>query len=1053
MIVFVFAMCASSSINSMDYFYIVPSLNVSCPQEPCLTLSQFADDINRYISRNSSVSLFFQPGNHSLVVELFMINALSFSMTADVQIDELAFVNCIGQSGRFRFRDSNFILIKGLHFNRCRSTEITQVRQFVLEDATFLGVSLGWWGSSLVLQRVANASIIRNLFLLNNNNIAYHGYGGVIYATDSSFSILNCYFANNSASYRGGAVYSLNSAFTITTSNFTDNRAPNGGVLYAQDSSFSIGFSAFIGNRADDAGGVLYVETDSLFNIATSNFTYNSASNMGGVMYISHSSFSFVNNTIELNSVAKTGGVVYILWSSFTCNITTSTFTKNCAYYGGGVIFTLGSKIRIVSSTFIENIAAMFDGGVIFIQQSSLSIINSSFMVNNAAHCGGAICGLESLFSITASNFTNNGGPYGGAIFIHTSTLNITATDFTENNASYSGGALYVQLSSCCGSKFVKNHASYGAVLFLDKSSLNILASTFDNNSDYYDNNLNNSEFDSRSTNEVTCNGRSIAKIIGDTINECSIHSGVIASTGSLFSITNGKFINNRARLGVMTAFKSKFSITSSTYENNQAKIGGAMSAFNASFNVSNSLFRKNFVKIGGVAGTFESSFSVVCSNFTNNEASLDGGVMYIVSTLQDFNVTITDSKFSKNKAAYGGIMYIIGTAVDIINSKFYQNTGSFYAFSCNVTFRGITRFEDGTEPPLKHHSNVSRQEGGAVTSYHSIVTFTGASTLLNNQARKGGAILAIDSDIIMWDKTIIANNVAANGSGGGIYLIQCDFFIYRNCSFTLNHASARGGGVYVSGTSIVVQQQGDLRFTNNSAEYGGGVYLEISSRLVTLSKFPGILSEEGENGFIMFINNHADYGGAVYIDDKHSVLCFFSIECFIQSVAFNKLLSDAATSVSILIFFSGNTANYHGSNIFGGLFDRCTPSPFATVYTDEINPIQYYYSGIDYLQTISNITLDSIASDPARVCFCNSMDQPDCSYEMSTIKVKKGEAFSVTVVAVDQVNRSVNASIRSILVNNAHGRMGEGQQLQIINENCTKLTYIMCSLLMILKS
>ena len=30
---------------------------------------------------------------------------------------------------------------------------------------------------------------------------------------------------------------------------------------------------------------------------------------------------------------------------------------------------------------------------------------------------------------------------------------------------------------------------------------------------------------------------------------------------------------------------------------------------------------------------------------------------------------------------------------------------------------------------------------------------------------------------------------------------------------------------------------------------------------------------------------------------------------------------------------FSGNTASEQGANIFGGLLDRCIPSPFAGVY------------------------------------------------------------------------------------------------------------------------
>ena len=895
---FLFVICPNFTTSNANYYNIVPSLNASCPQQPCLTLSQFATNTSQYDGNNSNIALFFQPGNHSLAVELSVADANNFSMIADVQDNGAAFVRCNGQSGRFSIRDSTFVWIKDLHFIGCGGNEVIQVTHFVIETATFLGGNLGGCNSSLVLHRVANASIVRSSFRLNSNT-TYHGSGGAMYITDSSFSIVGSNFTNNWASYSGGAVYSYNSSFTITTSNFANNSASYGGVLYAYNSIFVI-------------GEVIYSEQQSSFSISSSSFVENSATYHGGVIL---------------------------------------------AYYGYS-------------------------------------------------------------FNITDSYFTNNTASIGGAVVTYGNHDNIIASN-----------------------RFVNNSASYGGVVFIYKSGLNLSTSIFDDNRVLLSTNNDNIS-DLNPTDQVTYSGKVIATVIGCKAKTCGLSSGVIASVYSSFTITNCSFTSNHAILGIVNALRSSFLIINSTYAHNYADIGGVISAFIASFNISSSLFSNNHAKVGGVAGAFESSFRINRSNFINNRADYDGGVLYVVSTHQDNTATIiADSTFSKNRAHYGGIMYITGTTIDVINSTFYQNYGSFYVFSSNVTFRGITRFENCTESP-KNSSQVSRQEGGAITSYHSIVTFIGKSALLNNQARKGGAILAIDSKVIMWGETKIANNVATNGSGGGIYLIICDFVIRGSSSFFQNHASVSGGGIHVSGSSIVVHQRGDLKFTNNRAEYGGGTYLEISSRLVTFSKFPGLWSKEGENGLIMFTDNYADYGGAIYIADNNSVSCSFSIECFIQSVSFNKLLSDATnvSALSRLITFYGNTAIY-GSNIFGGLFDRCTPSPFATVYTDDINLAQYY-SGVSYLQTISNITLDSIASYPVRVCFCDSTDQPDCSYEMPTIRVKKGEAFRISVVAVDQVNCSTNASIRGILINDARGRMGEGQQLQMISNNCTRLTY-----------
>ena len=80
-----------------------------------------------------------------------------------------------------------------------------------------------------------------------------------------------------------------------------------------------------------------------------------------------------------------------------------------------------------------------------------------------------------------------------------------------------------------------------------------------------------------------------------------------------------------------------------------------------------------------------------------------------------------------------------------IANSAFDNNIGSLYIFSSDVTFSGYTRFENCTEPSNRRENRYYYQKGGAITNFQSTVTFTGPgiSTLVNNQARRGGAIVA----------------------------------------------------------------------------------------------------------------------------------------------------------------------------------------------------------------------------------------------------------------------------------------------------------------------
>ena len=174
--------------------------------------------------------------------------------------------------------------------------------------------------------------------------------------------------------------------------------------------------------------------------------------------------------------------------------------------------------------------------------------------------------------------------------------------------------------------------------------------------------------------------------------------------------------------------------------------------------------------------------------------------------------------------------------------------------------------------------------------------------------------------------------------------------------------------------------------------------------------------------------------------DDTNSGACSPNIECFIQILALYQTGFSDFSITTVNIQFSGNTATEYGPNLFGGLLDRCVPSSFAEVYQKQSSLRSQYYTGVNYLQNLSNIALNSIASPPVRVCFCGNESEPDCSYQPPPIKVKKGEAFKVSLVAVDQVNCSVEANIISSL---AHGgRFSEGQQTQRVGRKCTELTF-----------
>ena len=291
----------------------------------------------------------------------------------------------------------------------------------------------------------------------------------------------------------------------------------------------------------------------------------------------------------------------------------------------------------------------------------------------------------------------------------------------------------------------------------------------------------------------------------------------------------------------------------------------------------------------------------------------------------------------------------------------------------------------------------------------------------------------------MMYGETTIANNTATVSSGGGISLQQSDLEVRGTCIISGNDA-VRGGGIHATSSTIaVLYQPGTLQFINNRAENGSGLYLEANAKLYVLKYIPS------KHDILMFQDNHANYGGAICVaDNTNAGACLpDDNECFIQSLALHR---DRYSTLSYInIFFSGNTVSEQGANIFGGLLDRCIPSPFAEVYRGlEPPPVPSHYSGVSYLDDIAIITaLDTIY--PLCLfefaCFCRNESEPDCSYQPPTITVKKGEAFTVPLVAVDQVNHSVDANIINSL-SSQDGGFSEGQQTQSVGKNCSNITF-----------
>ena len=169
--------------------------------------------------------------------------------------------------------------------------------------------------------------------------------------------------------------------------------------------------------------------------------------------------------------------------------------------------------------------------------------------------------------------------------------------------------------------------------------------------------------------------------------------------------------------------------------------------------------------------------------------------------------------------------------------------------------------------------------------------------------------------------------------------------------------------------------------------------------------------------------------------------------ECFIQTIdnfRLRKVLSFTNT------FFRNNTATHSGSDIYGGLLDRCRINPAAEIY--KIIKHNQVFTGVDYvLKTCHfdwpNTTTRSeltkyISSSPVQLCFCLN-DQINCSYVHSTVYSKKGEEFRIQAASVDHIGNPVKATvITTFSSQTVISRLKEGQEYQHMDSHCSDLKF-----------
>ena len=262
------------------------------------------------ICQNNSAS--YIGGNHVLDTEISLSNKEQISILSTNDSTEGSVVNCSTDTAHFSLTFSHQVHVHGIEFIGCDGRIIRMVEQastnssksitvggaLTVTNTTLLCDICGFDGNTaniggaIFSERGSNVTVRNSVFTSNHAQGCHSSlcFGGVIYADathDTTITIQNCSFQNNTSAECGGAVVVTKSSHV----SYNVCKSTSWGDL-----SLSIQMSTFINNRAKIGGGIyLYNSNAVMFN---SSFQHNGARAIGG------SIVSNASSVVVLHSLA-----------------------------------------------------------------------------------------------------------------------------------------------------------------------------------------------------------------------------------------------------------------------------------------------------------------------------------------------------------------------------------------------------------------------------------------------------------------------------------------------------------------------------------------------------------------------------------------------------------------------------------------------------------------------------------------------------------------------------------------------------------------------------
>ena len=714
---------------------------------------------------------------------------------------------------------------------------VATIGDATISDSCFVN-NAGRWGGAISTAGYLIAGDDVNTLTVSGSTFKENGglYGAGIFVAGSDFTVSDCVFDKNTAFGKGNMTPNNNNGAAIvvtdtgkditgiiTGSNFTNNKAQYGGAIYICEGNIAISDSLFVNNSADVEGGA--IDIDSAIN--------------NPVVTVENS--KFVNNTPQAIHNSK----------ELHLGIETFTDLQNAIDLVDGIL-TLDSDIAMT-----DDEAAGFVNGV---------AINKNIRIDGKGHTIsaedlGRIFSIGEGFTVTLTNATliNGRAVEGGAIY-NDGSLTLSDVKLSDNAADSYGGAVFnngelVVSDSVFDSNDIVNRGSasvdYGGAAIYNwyDGTLTVSGSNFTNNIKNYKNGDN-------LVGAITTIGN--ATVSGSNfVNNSGRWGGAISATGaelrknsSTLTVSNTIFKDNSALYaGAVYIWGSNYNIADCVFDNNTAfgkgnmtpnnNNGGALvvsqvSRFNEPITgtISGSKFTNNKAQYGGAAYFNKGFVTITDSVFENNVATAEGGAVdFSHASVKDLVVSINNSSFVGNKAPVAGAIF---TNVDskITNSNFTKNTAS---------------------------------KGGAVLNENGAKLTVDNSTFKDNAADSYGGAVFNNGELVVSDSVFDSNDIVNRGSAGvdyggaAIYNWENAKLDISKSNFTNNIKNYVNGDRLVGAvTTIGNATISDSYFVNNSGRWGGALAATggVSGSAINTIDVDGT----------KFVNNTALYGGAMFV-------------------------------------------------------------------------------------------------------------------------------------------------------------------------------------------